>query len=189
MTEKIKAAVWDIGGVLLDDPKIGAFWKGINGSEELRNDFASGRLSVEEFISRGAKLLRMPEEDFLSSYKEAYFSVKPMKPSLKIYENMKTNRYILSDTNPLHMKFIRENFPNIFRMSKKNYFSPEIKMMKDSEKVFEYVSGNLNLNPSQILLIDNKDEIIDYAKSAGWNAIHFVDSLELEKDLKKLGVN
>ena len=102
---------------------------------------------------------------------------------------MKTNKYILSDTNSLHMKFIRENFSSIFGMSKKNYFSPEIKMMKDSEKVFEYVSDDLNLNPPQLLLIDNKDEIISHAKSAGWNTIHFVSPLELERDLKKLGVN
>jgi len=185
---EIKAVVWDIGGVLLEDPKVGDFWKEIEGSKQLRKEFGSNKLSIEKFVLRGAKLLGMTEKNFLSSYKKAYFSIKPIKDSLKIYENMKTNRYILCDTNSLHMDFIKETFPKIFEISKRNYFSPELKMRKDSREIFEYVSKNLDFSPNQILFIDNKKEIVDLARDVGFRVIHYIDSIKLKKDLAKLGV-
>ncbi len=186
--KKIKAVVWDIGGVILTDPEAKNFWQGKEESKKLRRDFGSNKLSIDNFVSKGAKLLNMNKEIFLSSYKKAYFSIKPIKETLKIYEKMRTNKYILSDTNPLHLNFIKENFPKIFKISKKNYFSPELQMRKDSKEIFIYISKDLGLSPKQILFIDNKKEIVDLAGSVGWEAIHFVNLIKLKEDLEKFGV-
>ncbi len=186
--KKIKAVVWDIGGVILTDPEAENLWQGKEESKKLRKDFGSNKLSIDDFVSKSAKLLNMNKEIFLSSYKKAYFSIKPIKETLKIYEKMRTNKYILSDTNSLHLNFLKENFPNIFKISKRNYFSPEIQMRKDSKEVFEYLSKDLSLAPKQILFIDNKKEIVNFAQSVGFKVIHFVNPIKLKNDLIKLGV-
>lgn len=186
--DKIKAVVWDIGGVILEDPQVGDFWGDVEGSKKLRKEFGSNKLSIEEFISEGAKILNIDRDKFLSSYKKAYFSIKPIKETLKIYEDMKLNKYILCDTNLLHMNFIKKNFPKIFDISKKNYFSPELKMRKDSKEIFEHLSKDLSLNPKQILFIDNKEEIVDFAQSAGWKVIRYISPIKLKKDLEKFEV-
>lgn len=61
---KIKAVVWDIGGVLLEDPKVGEFWKGKKESKELRKKFGSGKISINDFIKKGSKILNISQKQF-----------------------------------------------------------------------------------------------------------------------------
>ncbi len=184
----IKVVVWDLGGVLITDPADN-FWQNKEGTKELRRDFGSNKLSTEKFVSRGSKLLGINSDDFLHSYKKIYFSVKPVKEVLKIYEDMKTDKYVLSDTNPLQMNcLIKQNYFGILDNSKKNYFSPELGMRKDSKKIFEYLIEDLKLSPQEILFIDNKEKIVELAKSVGLNAIQFVAVKKLKNDLKKFDI-
>jgi len=184
----IKAVVWDIGGVLLTDPKIGEFWQNKEGAKELRKEFGLGKLPVQDFVVKGSKLLNLNQNKFLESYKRAYFSIEPIKDTSQIYENMKADKYILSDTNPIHLDFVKKNFPKIFEMSKKNYFFSEIGLRKDSKEVFEFVLEDIGLDSKEILLIDNKREIADLSKNTGWNAIQFVNAEQLKQDLKRYNV-
>lgn len=184
----IKSVVWDIGGVLLEDVKVGDLWKDSKGGDKLREAFGSGELSVEEFVNEASKLLGISKEDFLRKYKKIYFDVFPIDNVIELYNLVKTNNYILSDTNPIHMKFIKENFPQIFSRAKKSYFSPKIGLRKSSKEVFEYLVKDLNLFPEEILLIDNKEKIVELAKSVGLNVIHFTDTKKLNQDLNKFGV-
>ncbi len=184
----IKAVIWDIGGVILTDPKVGDFWKNKEDSKELRKKFGSNKISIDDFVSEGSKLLGMNEKDFLDSYKKAYFSIEPIQEVLEIYENMKTDKYILSDTNPLHLEFIKKNYASIFNQSKKNYFSPELGLRKDDRKIFEYLIENLKLPPEEVLFIDNKKRIVDLAKETGLNVIHFTNAEKLKEDLEKYNI-
>jgi hypothetical protein len=71
----IKAILWDIGGVLLSNPRIDEFWKGINGSKELRNKFGTGEISVDEFIELGSKLTGISKAEFIKKYNNSYSSL------------------------------------------------------------------------------------------------------------------
>lgn len=183
----IKTIVWDIGGVLVDDPKVGDFWKNKEGSKELRAAFGSGKISSEDFIKEGAKLLGLSEEVFLIRYKKAYFSIKFMKP-FDLYKKFKNN-YILSDTNPLHSEFIKKEFPELFKFPKKVFLSTEIGMRKNSTKIFKFLIKKLKSNPEEILFIDNKQSIVNLAKEVGIKTILFENLKQLKKDLKSFGIN
>ncbi len=184
----IKAVVWDVGEVLITSPKVESFWKSKEEAKKLRKEFGSGRLPTQEFIVRGSNLLNLDQSKFLEDYKKTYCSLKPMNEVLEIYKNMKTDKHILSDTNPIHLDFVKKNFPKIFEMSKKNYFSSDIGLRKDSEEVFNFVSNDLSLSPKEILLIDDKKAIVDLSKDSGWNAIQFVNTKQLKNELNKMGV-
>ncbi len=180
----IKAVIWDIGGVLLEDPKINSFWKNTD-SKTLRHKFGCGEISINEFIKQGAKFLNINESDFLKKYKISYFSINIIKDGYNIFKKMKTNKYILSDTNPLHSKYIKENYPELFDLSKKVYLSNEIGFRKNSIEVFEYVIKDLGLNSNEVLFIDNKKEIVHLAKSIGINGIVYTNKNNLIYNLKK----
>ncbi len=185
----IKAIVWDIGGVILDDPKVGDFWGHKAGTKELRREFGSNKISLADFVSRGARLLGKSEETFLELYKENYFKIEPIREVYDLYMKIKIDQYILSDTNLLHMNFIKKKYSEMLNISKKRYFSVEIGMRKDNQEVFEHVLKDLRLKAEEVLFIDNKKENVAFAKSLNFSTIHFTDFKNLKKELSDMGVN
>src|SRR4051812_2692480 len=110
----IKAVLWDIGGVLLKDPAIGEFWKEAEGSKELRHLFGSGKMSKEDFIDKASKILNIEKQSFLEKYGQAYFPIGKIEDVFEIYKSVAVKNYIFSDTNPIHLDFIKEHHPGLF---------------------------------------------------------------------------
>ncbi len=184
----IKAVIWDIGGVILYDINITDFWKGLPESKKLRNDYGTNKIDFSEFASKGAKLLDLSEDEFIKKYKEIYSFVKPIKETYEVYLNMKTPKYILSDTNQMHADFVSRERPEIFKSAKKCYLSNEIGMRKDVIETFNYVINDLKLFPNEVLFIDNREEATIIAKKVGIETIHYTSSEQLKEELNKLNV-
>jgi len=72
MTFKINTIIFDIGGVLIQDPQCKEFWNNMEGSKQLRILFGMGKISEEEFIKRGSKILNLSQKEFYEKYKENY---------------------------------------------------------------------------------------------------------------------
>lgn len=180
----IKAIVWDIGGVLLEDPMVEDFWKDKSESKELRELFGRGHLSKKEFIKKGSSLLGLSKDKFLNSYSKAYFSIKKIYAVFKLFEMTKGLNYIFSDTNPLHTEFVRKRYPEIFSLARKSFLSHEINKRKGDQEAYRRVISDLNLKPEEILLIDNKQEVLDSAKKEKIQTFLYRDPEELERELK-----
>lgn len=88
-----------------------------------------------------------------------------------IYEKMMDDRHLLG----------------IFDHS---FFSHQLHMVKmyDEEKVFRFVVKRLKVKEEECVFIDDKIMNLKPAKEIGMNIIHFKDSAQLEKELKKLKV-
>jgi|GEM_PF-3174784 len=184
----IKAVIWDIGGVILEDHMVYSFWDNKIGSKQLRQEFGTGEIALKEFIGKGGELFGINEEEFFKRYKEAYYSIKSIALNLELYKQMKIPKYILSDTNQVHAGFIKEFYPEVLILAKKCYLSYEVHMRKDSIDAFNYVIKDLKLLPSEILFIDDKKPHIDFAKDAGMNTIQYNDPEQLKEELNKLNV-
>jgi FMN phosphatase YigB (HAD superfamily) len=185
----IKAVVWDIGGVLFEDPDVGNFWGDTSGSKELRKEFGSGQISKEEFIKKGAKCLNIDEKSFMKKYQKTYLCPKKqIKESLEVYKKMKTDKYILSDTNPIFAEGTNDNEKEIYPFAKRVFLSHEIKLRKSDIQTFKFIIKEIGLNPNEILFIDNKEEYIRDAESLGIVGIHYQNPSKLKSDLKKLGI-
>ena len=185
---EIKAAIFDIGGVLIQDPDLRGFWKEKKGSAELRKLFGSQKISKKEFVKRGAKLLEINEKKFIKKYEKAYFGLKPIKPTIKIYENLKIPKYINSDTNDIHLDYLKKSHKKLFSLTGKKFFSSEIKRRKTEISTFRYIAKEIGLKPKELLFIDNTPGHIERAKKAGFNAILFRNASQLKKRLKELNV-
>lgn len=184
----IKAIIWDIGGVLIDDPKIKNFWGENMKAKDLRNKFGMGRLSKKQFIKEGAKLLDLNEKEFLIKYKKAYFSIALMQEPFNTFKSIKLKKYIFSDSNPIHTEYVKANFKPVLNQVEKAFFSHKIKYRKDDEKSFRLILRKIKLNPSEVIFIDNKKECTDNATKLGMHTILFKNNPQLKRDLAKLGI-
>ena len=182
----IEAIVWDIGGVLIEDVNIDKLWKNSRKSIQIRNEFGEGKLNTKQFISKGSKLLKKSKKQFISNYKKIYSSFNKINNTIKIYKNIKLDRYIFSDTNPIREYLIKEKTRDIFNLAKKVFLSHKIKMRKGNIKSYKYIIKKIGLEPEKILFIDNSEKNILLAKKAGINAILYTNSEKLKKDLNRL---
>lgn len=180
----IKAIVFDIGGVLVENPKYGEFWENVGGSEELRKSLGMGEISVREFIKRGAKMKNTSEENFLKKYKESYWTGNLIRDVFEIYKKIKLKKYIFSDTNPIHLEYLQNNFKGIFDIADKSVTDKR----KSEDDSYNELIKKIGLSASEILFIDDKKKYLDKAKNFGIKTILFESAEQLIKDLKGWGI-
>lgn len=185
---RIKAVVFDLGGVLLTDPQYKEFWKNHPEADELKELFGRGKLSISEFGKRGEKMFRISKDEFLEKHKKAYTNVERMDEVINIFKKIKIAKYILSDSNPVHMPYIKKNFKDVLKLAKKAYFSPELGTKKTDLETFELLLKDIVVAPSEMVLVDNREDCLVEPKREGIRTILFKSPEQLVKDLKRLGI-
>jgi len=183
---KIKGIIFDIGGVLLDDPEFFEFWQNKEESKKLRNLFGTGKISKNEFISKGALMLNLDNKNFIEKYNKAYSSMNEISDVCKIYKNINIDKYIFSDTNSIHFDFCKKKFKWIFSEAKYLFLSHEIKFRKNEDSSYKYVLKNIALKPNELIFIDNNPEYIEKAKNFGINGILYKKEANLKSEILKL---
>lgn len=182
----IKAVLWDIGGVIVTDPKVDWFWGKKEGSKELRDEFGSGKLSTREFFSKGAKFLGISLSEIEKRYLEAYSSIELVEPVFEIYSKMRGDKYIVSDTNPIHSRIIKTKFSKVFNLAKKAFLSNEVNLRKRDSKFYEFVLNTIGIRAEEVLFIDNKLELLKVASSLGINTLLYKNPEDLRDKIEKL---
>ena len=181
----IKAVVWDIGGVLVKAPKTNYLWNGADGSKELRYLFGSGKVSIEEFVSKGSKLLRISVEEFLNKYEEIYSARELIQETFDIYKKFSNMNYLFADTNPIHLKNLRKNFPELSSNSVQSFMSSEIGYRKCDDESYKLITEKIECVSEEILFIDNTDWVLEKARQEGIQTSLYVGTEKLKEDLKK----
>lgn len=184
MTNEIKAIVFDIGGVLVENPKYHEFWNEKEGSEELRTLFGEGKISKEDFIQRGAELLNLSPEKFYEKYTLFYWTGNLIKPVFETYKRIEVKKYLFSDTNPIHQEYLKKNFKELFDLADGVFLNKRKAHLSSFENILEAI----NQKPNEVVFIDDKEKYVENAQKKGAKAILFKNSSQLIEELKKLGV-
>ena len=191
--KKVKALLFDLGGVIVDlDYKktANAFENiGLQNAEkaysqfnqtDLFNLFETGHISSEEFLAELQN--EIINQVSLSEITKAWnsmiigFQHSKLEKIKKLSEQVPC--YLLSNTNEIHLSYIEQllqemgfkHFLNIFESC---YFSHQIGKRKPHKETFEWVLNQMNYDAQDVLFIEDSPQHIKGAKSAKLNTFYF----------------
>lgn len=92
--------------------------------------------------------------------------------------------FLLSNTNEIHIKAFRKKFTEkswmkFISLFNKIYFSHKIGCRKPDKKAFEIILEENDLNPSNVLFVDDSLQHIEGAKNLGLQTHHLLNNEEI----------
>lgn len=186
-----KNIIFDLGGVILNinyQATLNALknlgWTNVNElysqasqapETSFFEDYEKGMLSCEDFLATLATYVdhKIEQKELRNAWNAMLLDI-PMERLnllLKIKENY--NLFLLSNTNQLHLNYLKENLPNEQKnllfdsIFQKLYFSNEIHLKKPDKEIFEFVLQDQNIRAEETLFIDDSLQHIQTAKTMG----------------------
>jgi HAD superfamily hydrolase (TIGR01509 family) len=195
----IKAIIFDMGRVLvdLDISKgffalfINDFSKGVDEAVQqvLNNSvfqkYNQGLLTPAEFYENLKNIYKVDIsfDDFAIKWC-SIFSVMPGMRELIEQLSGKYRLGLLSDTDPLHWKFLNENY-EILKFFKNPVLSFQAKKTKSSAEIFLLAAKSVQAAPEECVYIDDLPANVSVANKIGMKGIKFISAEQLISELKK----
>jgi len=198
---KIKAVIFDWGGVLIDDPRPAlmrfcaeAFGVSVDiytqTHDKFLEDFQKGLIEEQIFWERVCKGLKRSKPVRNSLWGDAFRAAYSPRPEVFSYAAELRNKgyktALLSNIEVPAMQMIRRLSYDMFD---ELIFSCAEGSTKPEKKMYDIIVGKLDLQPQQAVLIDDKTEFINGAQQAGISGIVFRNLKQLKEELTKHGVN
>ncbi len=183
----IKTLIFDFGDVFINLDKQGAMDNALQlfKLDVLENDmifknmqYEIGNISSLEFIKfYKNKFSYLSEKQIIEAWNYIIqdFPLRRLEFAKQLAKNNNYKRIVLSNTNEIHINFIKENVPcyNDFKdCFDKFYLSHEINLRKPDIDIYEFVLNENNLKADECLFIDDTKDNTDTASSLGihvWN--------------------
>jgi putative hydrolase of the HAD superfamily len=203
--EEIKVLLFDLGNVLVDFnhrialERISAFCDKSPDNLEIffvqspiTSAFEKGELAPEEFfrLVKQALGLRLGYDSFVSIWNEV-FSLNTKNRAVYHIVNTLRQRYrtaLLSNTNILHYKYLKENFP-VFGVLHEQFLSFEMGAVKPEEAIYQKAIAALGVSPENIFYTDDRKELIAHARNLGIKSFVFTSVEQLIRDMSSCGIN
>lgn len=206
----IRYIALDVGGVFFDGELYRDFFEKIESQyhikiPRIKNDklnidlrMMKGEISIVRYITEktGKTFSDAETTHILSLWNDVWH---PNPDILKLMIQLKQSGYIICPFANLDQEngdvYLQRN--DFYEFSDRHYFSYETKRVKPDKDAFNnFVTKekaiNPNLQPFQILLIDDQDKNINTAEQLGWRTVKFSIEREsaeiLREKLKKVGV-
>lgn len=179
----IKTIIFDFGDVFINLDKsatireltklgLPLFTKDL---EHLNESYETGEITTTDFINNYQKLLPDVSERKIINAWNAILKDFP-KHRLEFLQKLSKERtyklILLSNTNELHIDWIKENIPFYYDFKScfhTFYLSHEINLRKPNLDIFQFVLDNHQLNPTETLFIDDTFVNTTAAKELGIN--------------------
>jgi len=194
---KIRAIIFDWGGVLIDDLRPAlmrycakAFDVSVDAYTQIHDkyleDFQKDFISEQIFWERVCKELNKPKPQQNSLWGDAFrWTYSPRAEVFSFAAKLHNQGYktaLLSNTEEPAMQLIYQLGYDMFD---ELIFSCAEGAAKPEKKIYEIAVGKLDLQPGQVVLIDDRAEFIDGAKQAGLKGILFKNLNQVKKELEK----
>ena len=192
-TQKIKAIIFDLGGVIVH----GGYLDFINnycaecltplGKQkilELEHLVNLGRITEKQFYQKIQKTLHV----FLNEKQMHNIIVKKMKANKslqKFIPTLKPAKTALFTNSIGHMaaEVLKARRYPVKKVFDKVFYSNVIHLAKPEIKAFDYVVKKLKVKPEEALMVDDRAGNIEQAKLAGLNGIVYKNLTRFKKDL------
>jgi putative hydrolase of the HAD superfamily len=164
-------------------------------SSEFFVEFEKGLIGNYVFIQHLRKLLdlsgNVEEKSIIEAWNKLLFPI-PKERIQRIQElGKKYNLYLLSNTNPIHIKEVNTILKKSSGVSFledlfiHTYYSYDIGLIKPSTAIYEHVLNTSQLIANETLFLDDNFDNIQSALSIGIQAVHVTESMDMLSILKK----
>ena len=202
MNEKIKVIVSDLGNVIipfdyqpllnkLDSYKPGLgekFGKLYMKNYHIHRSFEKGELGENDFLNTMMDWtdLLIKEDEFIVLFSDI-FTVNNDVVNLLTQLKKHYTLVLLSNTNSIHKKhgWDKYDFVQIFD---KLILSHEVGFAKPEKEIYKAVENFTQLPGDAHLFIDDIKEYTDATKNLAWDAIQFINFLQLKSELENRDV-
>ncbi|MEK6906601.1 MAG: HAD family phosphatase [Nanoarchaeota archaeon] len=211
-SNKIKALIFDIGGVLVLSKSQTVSYKRYKRTLGVHNYIVKKlNISIDQWFDAIDRTYTLAIEGKISKEKALNLISKNLNISVKKLENLlikayrdnfKQNKFLYNIVSKLKKQGYKVAIlSDQWQVSKKAVISEsqikqfdvsvvscDVGIRKPNPKIYFLTLKRLNLKPNQTVFIDNQSWNIKPAKKIGMNTILFKDNNQLIKQLKKLGV-
>ncbi len=141
--------------------------------ETLKCDYESGRIDRVDFLATARKRLDYSGSDaeLIEAWCDIFEENRPMTDLVRAMQG-RMPMHLLSNTNDLHLQFIRERFP-VFALLPEGVYSHEAGSMKPEARIFERAVAQLGLDPATTVYVDDLAPNIATAESLGFRCVHY----------------
>ncbi len=196
MAGRIKAIIFDSGGVLVDDPasELIAYCAEALGvadaefrevQQRFEPDFQKGIILEDRFWEMVCAELKVKRPNSPSLWYEALktvFSRKEEMFSLAVFLRSKGYKIaVLSNTEVPAMRYLYEQGYELFEI---RIFSCVEGTRKPERRIYEITLGRLGLQAKEVIFIDDNENCIKGAKKVGMNTVLFRNPEQLKKELE-----
>ncbi|MCQ9205308.1 MAG: hypothetical protein NG737_03255 [Omnitrophica bacterium] len=153
-------------------------------------DFEKGLVSEKEFFLKFKKAFSGSLS--FSEFIEAWSSI--FSPNSETIALVKTLRlkypvYLISNICKLHYDYLYKNHREVFDLFKGLILSFKVKSVKPEKKIYQILKETAGTQFNNIIYIDDRQDLIQKAKTFGLCCIKFINNSQLVEELQKLGIN
>jgi len=196
-----KAIIFDLGGVIVhvDHMRYADTFAGLCGQPareirdficlELHPSYNSGQMAPQQFFETVETRfgLGIPFDEFAAIYADI-FELNEETAGLLQRLKRKYPLCLLSNTDPLHWEYELRKF-EILSVFDHLVLSFAVDCAKPDPEIYRRALALCDVQPAQAVFIDDVPEYVEGAKAVGLNAIRFLSAAQVERDLKRLGVD
>lgn len=158
-------------------------------TDELEDDYESGRISTPELIAYARKLcgFRCADAEIETAFADMFWpneEICRLVPFLKARHRL----FLLSNTNDIHARQYRRQFADTLRHFDGLVLSHEVGIRKPDARIYEHCLRLAACRPSQCVFIDDLAANIAAARARGWHGIVYTDPAALRRELATLGI-
>jgi HAD superfamily hydrolase (TIGR01509 family) len=198
----LKTIIFDLGNVIvpLDFPAGYAAWSAATGhaaeeierrmqSVDLYRAYEAGEVSTPEFHAAMEELMgvRFDEPALMNLWSSIFAEPTLVDAELLIRLKQRYRLVLLSNTNDLHFRFIRRNYP-IVELFDSYVLSYEVGVMKPETRIYQAAVEAARCEAGECFFTDDLAANIEAARAAGLDAEVFVDEETLRGHLGARGV-
>ncbi len=149
---------------------------------------ALGQMTKEKFFQRLAGDFSFPGDydEFARLWSDIFTEDQDMTGQAARLKG-RYRRYILSNTNAIHIEFILSRYP-FMRDFEGHIFSQEVGLEKPDPQIYRLTAAKFGLTPARTVFIDDILANIEAARAEGWHGIHHQSGAQTRAELTKLGV-
>jgi len=200
--KKIKYIIFDLGAVLLNidyQKTIDEFKKlGVKNASEFYSKkkqinifdlLECGKISEQRFVDEFKEITsRASDAEIISAWNALLLDLPQNRINLLKRIRKKYDIFLLSNTNSIHINEFRKQigetkYLKFYNLFKKVYYSYEIGFRKPNKEAFQIILNENNMNPKEVLFIDDSPQHIAGARVLGIQTYHLKDNEDVSSVL------